>query len=68
VTAFKRTLPFSEAEVLRQLSPYLKRSLNLVDVDIVLAEEVAGKDGPGYTKHIIELAEPGNPSYEFMNV
>ena len=52
------------------LAPYLKRTLQLEDVDVYAAEKAAkeGKEGPGFTKHIIELAEPGQPSFEFMNV
>ena len=66
--AFKRTLPFSEVDVLKEMVPYLKRTLNLTDLDVVIAEEVGDKDGPGFTKHIVGIAEPGMPSYEFMNV
>jgi leucyl-tRNA synthetase len=68
--AFNRTLPFSEVDVLRDLAPYLKRTLILVEIDVYVAEDAIkeGKQGPGFTKHIIELAEPGQPSFEFMNV
>ena len=68
--AFNRTLPFSEVDVLKDLAPYLKRTLQLEDIDVYVAENAAkeGKEGPGFTKHIIELAEPGQPSFEFMNV
>jgi len=36
---FKRKLPFVEADVLREVLPYLKRTLNLVDVEVVSVEE-----------------------------
>jgi len=47
---FKRKLPFVERDVLREVLPYLKRTLNLVDVEILSCEEalehvVAGKAG-----------------------
>ncbi|KZS95395.1 leucyl-tRNA synthetase [Sistotremastrum niveocremeum HHB9708] len=67
-TAFKRTLPFSEVSVLKDLVPYLKRTLNLVDADVWLTEDTEGKTGPGFTRHIIDLAEPGSPSFEYRNV
>jgi len=68
--AFNRTLPFSEVDVLKDLAPYLKRTLQLEDIDVYVAENAIreGKQGPGFTKHIIELAEPSQPSFEFMNV
>ncbi|KAI5118474.1 hypothetical protein M0805_003735 [Coniferiporia weirii] len=66
--AFQRSLSFSESDVLMELLPYLKKSLNLVDADVMMADEALKKDGPGYTKNIIELAEPGSPAFEFRNV
>ena len=56
--------------MLKDLAPYLKRTLQLEDIDVYIAENAIkeGKQGPGFTKHIIELAEPGSPSFEFMNV
>lgn len=56
--------------MLNDLAPYLKRTLQLVDIDVYVAEKAIkeGKQGPGFTKHIIELAEPSQPSFEFMNV
>ena len=67
-TAFKRTLPFVEAEVLQELIPYLKKSLNLVDVEVWSAEEAKKKNEPGFTSFIIDNAVPGNPCFEFRNV
>jgi leucyl-tRNA synthetase len=58
-------------EVLRELAGYLKRTLGLVGVEVVTTEEVqaGGKEGEkGFSKHIVEIAEPGSPSYEFVNV
>ncbi|KAH9990344.1 leucyl-tRNA synthetase [Russula vinacea] len=70
-TAFKRKLPFVETDVLREVLPYLKRTLTLVDVEVLSAEEalehaVAGK--AGYSRSIIESSEPGSPAFEFRNV
>ena len=48
--------------------PYLKKSLNLVEAEILMANEALQKDGPGFTKNIIEQAEPGSPASEFRNV
>ncbi|THH03335.1 hypothetical protein EW145_g6336 [Phellinidium pouzarii] len=67
-TAFQRSLPFSESTVLIELLPYLKKSLNLVDAEIMMVDEALKKNEPGYTKHIIEAAEPGSPAFEFRNV
>ena len=60
-----------ETDVLREILPYLKRTLNLVDVEILSADEalehvVAGK--AGYSRMIIESSEPGSPAFEFRNV
>ena len=57
--------------MLREVLPYLKRTLNLVDVEILPVEEAlaqveAGK--AGYTRMIIESSEPGSPAFEFRNV
>ncbi|KAF5352969.1 hypothetical protein D9758_007903 [Tetrapyrgos nigripes] len=70
-TAFRRTLPFSESAVLLEILPYLKRTLNLVDAEIVSVEEAHGKSGAGeagYTKSIIDTSEPANPAFEYRNV
>ncbi|KAH8114896.1 leucine-tRNA ligase [Phellopilus nigrolimitatus] len=66
--AFQRTLPFSESTLLSVLLPYLKKSLNLVDAEVLMADDALAKDEPGYTKFIIESAEPGSPAFEFRNV
>ena len=67
-TAFRRTLPFSETAALAEILPYLKRTLNLVDVDVLTAEAARAKEGPGYNRMIIDGAEPGSPAFEYRNV
>lgn len=68
-TAFRRALPFSESQVLGELLPYLKRTLNLVDGEIMSTDEALSKAGEaGFTKSIIESSEPGGPAFEFRNV
>jgi leucyl-tRNA synthetase len=57
--------------VLREVLPYLKRTLNLVDVQVLSVEEAlahveAGKTG--YNRMIVESSEPGSPAFEFRNV
>lgn len=64
-TAFNRTLPFSEVEVLREILPYIKKSLNLVDAEVFLIEEAREK---GFSSVIVEGAEPGAPAFEYYNV
>ena len=66
-TAFKRTLPFSEEKVLHELVPYLKKTLNLVEVELWKVED-ALKQTEGFTKSLIDNAEPGSPGFEFRNV
>lgn len=70
-TAFQRTLLFSETEVLGELLPYLKKSLNLVDAEVLTAADAfarAGTDATGFSKQIIESSEPGSPAFEYRNV
>ncbi|GJF00478.1 leucine-tRNA ligase [Phanerochaete sordida] len=64
-TAFNRTLPFSEVEVLREVLPYFKKSLNLVDAEVFLVGEAKEK---GLSSTLIEGAEPGAPAFEYYNV
>jgi len=69
-TAFRRTLPFSESKVLSEILPYLKKSLNLEDVEVMTVEEAGvqvAEGRTGYTKTIIESSEPGNPAFEYRN-
>ncbi|KAG6877276.1 hypothetical protein C0993_008924, partial [Termitomyces sp. T159_Od127] len=68
-TAFRRALPFSESQVLREILPYLRKSLGLVDVEVISVEEAKQKEGEaGYTKSIIDSSEPGAPAFEYRNV
>lgn len=70
-TAFRRALPFSESIVLNEMLPYLKKSLNLVDAEVIFVDEARKKAEqglPGYTKSIIESSEPGSPGFEYRNV
>jgi leucyl-tRNA synthetase len=67
-TAFRRALPFSESAVLMEIQPYLKKTLNLVDAEVMSVDEARTKEGPGFTKNIIESSEPGSPAFEYRNV
>ncbi|KAG6809080.1 hypothetical protein H0H92_001688 [Tricholoma furcatifolium] len=68
-TAFRRALPFSEKQVLQEILPYLKKSLGLVDAEVLSVEEARQKEGEaGYTKSIIDTSEPGTPAFEYRNV
>ena len=68
-TAFRRTLPFSESLVLRELLAYLKKTLNLAEVEILSVEDARSKEQEhGYTKSIIDTSEPGSPAFEYFNV
>ena len=68
-TAFNRTLPFSELTVLNEFLPYLKRTLNLQDAEVLFVEDSLKRESePGFTKAIIECAEPGAPAFEYRNV
>lgn len=70
-TAFNRTLPFSESQVLRELAPYLKKSLGLADVEIMSVEEAVQRaqgGEVGFTKALIDGSEPGAPAFEYRNV
>jgi leucyl-tRNA synthetase len=65
-TAFRRTLPFSESQVLTEMLPYLKKTLNLVDAEIYTVEEARSK-GEDVTQSIVESSEPGTPAFEYRN-
>ncbi|KAG6855427.1 hypothetical protein H0H87_003027 [Tephrocybe sp. NHM501043] len=68
-TAFRRALPFSESQVLREILPYLKKSLGLVDAEVFSVEEARQKEGDvGFSKNIIDTSEPGTPAFEYRNV
>ena len=68
---FKRQLLFSEADVLNEILGYLKKSLGLVDAEVLTVEEALVRSeagSQGYNKMIIESSEPGTPAFEFRNV
>ncbi|KAG1759616.1 hypothetical protein EDD22DRAFT_993770 [Suillus occidentalis] len=44
--AFLRTLLFSESEILKNLLPYLKKSLSLEDVEIFSVDEASQRESP----------------------
>lgn len=68
-TAFRRTLPFSESAVLTEILPYLKKSLGLVDAEILSVDDARAHEGErGYNKSIIDSSEPGSPAFEYRNV
>lgn len=69
--AFKRQLLFSEVDALNEILGYLKKSLSLVDAEVLTVEEALVKseaNSHGYNKMIIESSEPGTPAFEFRNV
>ena len=66
-TAFRRTLPFSEKDVLSEIVTYLKKSLTLTDVEIYSVKDALAKQEDGFTKSIIETSEPGSPAFEYRN-
>lgn len=69
--AFKRQLLFSEVDVLNEILGYLKKSLSLVDAEVLTVDEALARseaDSQGYNKMIIESSEPGTPAFEFRNV
>ncbi|KAF8346598.1 leucine-tRNA ligase [Amanita rubescens] len=69
ITAFRRTLPFSESQVLIEITPYLKKTLGLVDAEILSVQEARQRESePGFTKAIIDTSEPGGPAIEYRNV
>ena len=67
-TAFNRTVPFSEVKVLHEILPYLKRTLNLTDAEVMLVEDAKPQEQSALTKALLESAEPGNPAFEYYNV
>ncbi|KDR74066.1 hypothetical protein GALMADRAFT_141803 [Galerina marginata CBS 339.88] len=67
--AFRRMLPFSEVAVLRELLPYLIKTMSLSDATILSVEVARQKEQePGYTRSIIDSSEHGCPSFEYYNV
>jgi len=67
--AFRRTLPFDESATLRELLPYLTKTLGLVDAEVLSVADARAREGePGFTKSIIDVSEPGAPGFEYRNV
>ncbi|TIC23753.1 leucyl-tRNA synthetase [Wallemia mellicola] len=73
-TAFNRTLPFNEREILLNCAAYFRKTLNLEQFEVV---EVEGqnssasdeyKDLPDHVKKLIDNAEPNSPGFQFYNV
>ena len=68
-TAFRRTLPFSESQVLVEILLYLKKTLGLVDAEVLSVQEARQREAePGFTRTIIDMSEPGAPAIEYRNV
>ena len=68
-TAFRRTLPFSESQVLIEILPYLKKTLGLVDAEVLSVQEARQREAEsGFTRAIIDISEPGAPAIEYRNV
>jgi leucyl-tRNA synthetase len=68
-TAFNRALPFSEAPVLKEALPYIKRSIGFAEAEVWSVEDARSQEGtPGFSKNIIDGAEPGAPGFEFRNI
>ena len=65
-TASRRALPFSESAVLRELLPYLKKTLNLVEATVLSVEEA--RQIGSYSSSIIDNSEPGSPAFEYYNI
>ena len=66
--AFRRTLLFSETDVLQELIPYIKKNMTLVDVDLWTVSDALNQSDTSFSKFRIEQAEPGSPGIEFRNV
>ena len=59
--AFKRQLLFSEADVLNEILGYLKKSLGLVDAEVLTVEEALVRSeagSQGYNKMIVQSQAP----------
>ncbi|KAN0064710.1 cytosolic leucyl tRNA synthetase [Thecaphora frezii] len=66
-TAFNRLLPFDEAKTLADAKSYFKKSLNFREIYLVDKDEAMQKPEE-YDEKIVEIAEPGVPSFAFWNV
>ncbi|SJX62163.1 probable CDC60-leucine--tRNA ligase, cytosolic [Sporisorium reilianum f. sp. reilianum] len=68
-TAFNRRLPFDEIETLRAASGYFKKSMNFQRISIFSIEDDRDKyEGLGVDAKVLETAEPGLPSFTFLNI
>ncbi|KAG1744377.1 hypothetical protein EDB19DRAFT_1849508, partial [Suillus lakei] len=47
---------------------YLIRSSILDEVEAFFVEKELPRDGPGFTRTIVEASEPGGPAFEYPNV
>lgn len=67
--AFNRLLPFDEIETINAASAYLKRTMNLQELQLASAEETiaAGRDDAGLDVRALESAEPASPAFVFYN-
>ena len=70
---FKRELPFSEYDALKQLKPFIQTSLKFSELDVMLVEDALAKiekegEASGIAKDRVENAEPGSPAVQFWNV
>jgi hypothetical protein len=59
-----------DSTVLAELVPHLKKTLGLVDVEVLSVEGARSRVGAeaGFTQSIIDGSEPGSPSFEYRNV
>ena len=57
-----------EVKVLGEIMPYLKKSLNLVDAEVLLVDDARARESEAFSKTIIDSAEPGSPAFEYRNV
>ncbi|KAG1722982.1 hypothetical protein EDB19DRAFT_1645507, partial [Suillus lakei] len=48
--------------------PFLTRSLILDEVEAFSFEKEFPREGPGFTRTIVEVSEPGGPAFEYRNV
>ena len=68
-TAFNRTLPFVEGDVLREILPYLIKTLGLSDAEVLSVDDARAREAEaGFTRSIIDGSEPGAPAFEYRNV
>lgn len=64
--AFTRTVSFDEKSTLEASLPYIRRSVGIEAVDIVLVSD-AKPEGPAFSQLIVDAAEPGAPGILLYN-